>query len=52
MRDLEVKAEKLPLTISTADSEALSTTVWAVHVYFPDCFSRVFKMVRSPIASF
>lgn len=44
--------EKLPLTVSVADSEALSTTVWAVHVYRPECFSWVLKMLRSPIVSF
>lgn len=45
-------AGKLPLTVSVADSEALSTTVWAVHVYRPECFSWVLRMVRSPTASF
>lgn len=44
--------EQLPLTVSVADSEALSTTVWAVHVYRPECFSCALEMLRSPTASF
>lgn len=35
-----------------ASLDALSTTVWAMHVYFPPWRSWAFRMVRSPTVSF
>lgn len=35
-----------------ASLDALSTTVWAMHVYFPPWRSWAFRMVRSPMVSF
>ena len=42
----------LPRTRTVASLDALSTTVWAVHVYFPPWRSWAFRMVRSPTVSF
>lgn len=42
----------LPRTTSLAEAEALSTTVWAVHVYIPAWLSWAFTINRSPMFSF
>lgn len=41
-----------PRTRTVASLDALSTTVWAMHVYFPPWRSWAFRMVRSPTVSF
>lgn len=49
----ECEHEKLlPRTTSLAEAEALSTTVWAVHVYIPAWLSWAFTISRSPMFSF
>lgn len=37
-----------PLTVNSAAAETVSTSVWTIHTYFPECFSWMFLTIRSP----
>lgn len=38
----------LPLTTTSVAIDTLSTLVWTAHVYFPACFSLMFRIMMSP----
>lgn len=37
-----------PRTVNSAAAETVSTSVWTIHTYFPECFSWMFLTIRSP----